>query len=293
MTAPHGIHDHPTLKLGRKPSSNAPRLKLSSFLDVAAVPVHDPTDDNLLQYPFQLYKNDTYGDCGPTSVGNNVISVSHGTDVPALSDVLDLYKRSGNPGFPADDNGVIMQDMLNALLAGGLGSRKPVAFAAVDHANDTEMEAAIFTFDGVLLGVDLETAQQGQTNAGVWDYKFSGEWGGHAIYCGKYVASTGRLSVVTWAKLVQTTQAFRTHQLDEAWVVVWPEHLNRPGVDRVALAEAFRELTGKTLPLSPAPGPDPDVVLWESVKAWADGRHTGDNKKAAAAVKAWAAAKGL
>jgi hypothetical protein len=293
MATPHGIHDHPTLKLGRKPPSNAPRLKLSSFLDTTAVPVHDPTDDNLLQYPFQLYKNDTYGDCGPTSVGNNVISVSHGTDVPALADVLDLYKRSGNPGFPADDNGVIMQDMLNALLAGGLGSRKPVAFAAVDHTNDAEMEAAIYVFDGVLLGVDLETAQQGQTNAGVWDYKLSGEWGGHAIYCGKYVAATGRLSVVTWARLVQTTQAFRTHQLDEAWVVVWPEHLNRPGVDRAALADAFRELTGKTLPLPPAPAPDPDVVLWESVKAWADGRHTGDNKKAAAAVKAWAAAKGF
>jgi hypothetical protein len=248
MSTARGVHDHEGFKLGRRPQTDAPRLRLSSFLDVAAVPAHAPKDDNLGEYPFQLYRNDKYGDCGPTSVGNNVISVSHGKDVPALGEVLDLYKRSGNPNFPADDNGVIMQEMLNVLLAGGLGGRKPVAFAAVDHTSDREMEAAVFTFDGLLLGVDLEVAQQTQTIKGVWDYKKSGEWGGHAIYCGKYVAATGRLSVITWAELVQTTRAFRGHQLDEAWVVVWPEHLSRPGVDRAALAKAFKDLTGKTLP---------------------------------------------
>jgi hypothetical protein len=292
MSTAKGIHDHPDYRLGRKPPSGAARLKLSRFFDATAVPAHDPTDDNLLRYLFQLYGNDKYGDCGPTSVGNNVISVSHGLNIPALNDVLDLYKRSGNPNFPADDNGVVMQDMLNALLAGGLGGRKPVAFAAIDHGDDAEMEAAVNVFDGVLLGVDLEVAQQGQTNTGVWDYKPSPEWGGHAIYCGKYVAATGRLSVITWAKIVETTEAFRDNQLDEAWVVVWPEHLDRPGVDRAALARAFHDLTGKTLPV-PGPSADPDATLWQSVKGWANERHTGDNKLAATAMKTWAAAKGL
>jgi hypothetical protein len=37
-------------------------------------------------------------------------------------------------------------------------------------------KAAIF--GGVLHGVDLETAQQDQTDSGLWDYQRSGEWGG-------------------------------------------------------------------------------------------------------------------
>lgn len=52
----------------------------------------------------------------------------------------------------------------------------------------------------------------------------------------------------------------------------------------------------------PTPSPDPvveevvdedDKVLWEAVKDWAHARHYTDNKKAANAVKKWAASKGL
>jgi hypothetical protein len=306
MTQALGIHDHPNLKLGKKPPSNAPRLKLSSFLDIGAMPPYDPTDDNFQGYPFQLYMNDTYGICGPTSVGNNVISVSYGSDVPTQVEVNDLYKRSGNPNFPQDDNGVVMQDMLDALLAGGLGARKPLAFAAVDHTNDAEMEAAVNIFDGILLGVTLETAQQTQTNAHppIWDYRRSGIWGGHAIFCGRYIAARQQLDVVTWALKVQTTSAFRKQQLDEAWIVVWPEHINRPGVDKQALANAYLNLTGKTLDLPDDPAPvDPapvnptadftDHQLWGLTQEWAAARHTGENKKAARAVNDWAKHKGL
>jgi hypothetical protein len=47
---------------------------------------------------------------------------------------------------------------------------------------------------------------------------------------------------------------------------------------------------------APAPGPGADVAdaaLWSAVRAWSAERHYGGNHTAAAAVKAWASAKGL
>jgi hypothetical protein len=49
---------------------------------------------------------------------------------------------------------------------------------------------------------------------------------------------------------------------------------------------------------APTPEPDPapaeaDRALWSATRSWTNEAHTGDNKKAAKAVKKWATAKGL
>jgi hypothetical protein len=144
--------------------------------------------------------------CGPVSVANSLkIITLEGTGVEVSvtqDDVFDLYRRSGNPNFDpetgADDNGVDMQTMLDALLKGGIGGRKPLAFAKVDVLNLDEVRAAIAYFGCVLDGVDLQTAQQRETDAGgPWDYDSSPEWGGHAITSGKYTSQTGKASLTS------------------------------------------------------------------------------------------------
>jgi hypothetical protein len=282
------IQDHPTRKLGRRPPSNKPALRLGDIL-TGVVPAHPATADHFRQLPFGLYANDKYGDCGPTSVANLVRLVSGGllgTEVqPSQDDVFDLYRRSGNPNFNpqtgADDNGVDMQTMLEALLSGGIGDGRggvllPVAFAKVDVTSDDQLTAAVSIFGGSLWGVDLQVAQQTQTDAHPpkWDYRHSGEWGGHAIVAGAY--ESGALEdVISWATRVETTSGFRRHQLQEAWVVVWPWNLEHPafqeGVDLAALASAYKALTGRDLPLpDPAPAKDDaDATLWAAMKAWA------------------------
>jgi hypothetical protein len=67
-----------------------------------------------------------------------------------------------------------MQTLLELALEYGIGGKKPLAFAKVDAGNLDELHAAVEIFGGVLLGVDLETAQQSQTDNGRWDYKKSG-----------------------------------------------------------------------------------------------------------------------
>lgn len=220
-----------------------------------------------------LYTNDQFGVCGPTSVANQrkLISLYLGglEESPTLEDVYDLYRRSGNPNFDpttgADDNGVDMQTMLEAAVKGGIGGVKPLAFASVDHTNLEELRAAVAVFGSLLYGVNLETAQQNQTDAGLWDYRRSSEWGGHAVLGGRYVDSStdsrDRTGVITWAEVVDMTDAFVSHQLEEAWVVIWPEHLNDTtfleGVNLEALAADYKALTGRDFPAAPGPAPTP------------------------------------
>ena len=325
-----GVHAHPSLKLGRRAPSNKPALRLADIL-TGVVPTHPATADHFGKLAFGLYGNDSYGVCGPTSVANLVRLVTGGllgAEIqPLQDDVFDLYRRSGNPNFDpatdADDEGVDMQTMLEALLSGGIGNGtggkvKPVAFAKVNVTSDDELEAAVSIFGGVLWGVNLMTAQQSQTDAKPpkWDYQRSGEWGGHAVLNGAY--ESGALEdLISWAIRVETTAGFRQHQLEEAWVVIWPWNLEHPafqaGVDVSALAAAYNALTGKTLPIpapSPTPSPTPtptptptpsgdspsaaDRTLWSEVQAWAqDHHHAGTTKPISAGLLAWAKAKGL
>jgi hypothetical protein len=274
MTEAVGIHAHPNLKLGRKQPKRAPSLKAASFLTGAAI-THDEAADHFEKVvQWILGHNDEHGTCGPTSSANNYLDVTtYLTDTPInVGDdaVIDLYKRSGNPNFPADDNGVDMQTMFEAQLKGGIGGYKPIAFAQIDHTNLDEILYAIEVFGGVQYGVNLQTAQQQQTQPnGLWDYKRSGEWGGHAIYVGRYSDPDGtlndRTACITWQMIVDMTDAFEQNQLDEVWVVIWPEHLNtrafKEGVDFSALKQAYKDLTGKDLPVPdpapPTPGPEP------------------------------------
>jgi hypothetical protein len=272
MSEATGIHDHVDFKLGRRSPKNAPALMLGPLLTGAVT--HPESADHFEEVAdWILGENDEFGVCGPVAGANMVLDVSTyltEQSVTVSQDaIFDLYRRSGNPNFDPktgeDDNGVDMQTMLEALLKGGIEDRKPIAFAKVDETNHDDLLAAIAIFGGVLLGVDLQIAQQSQTNHLLWDYKESGEWGGHAIYCGRYSDPSGsskdRTAVITWAEVVDMTDSFIENQLGEAWVVIWPEHLGtkafQDGIDAQQLAADYEQLTGKVLPVPDGPEPTP------------------------------------
>lgn len=266
------------VKLGKRAPSNKPALMLREFLTGTTPAVPTFVDHFTQATGWELGDNDRFGTCGPTSVANHrrlVTSALLGAEqAPALNDVFDLYRRSGNPKFdpslsdtdPAqDDNGVDMQTMLEALAKYGIGGVKPVAFAKIAPDDMDTLDKAIALFGGVLLGLTLDTAQKHQK---VWDYTSgSATWGGHCVLAGKYndPAGTGadRVDVVTWATDVAMTRGFVTQQEDEAWVVIWPEMLvSKPflmGIDLPTLAGLYKDLTGNNLPLpaNPVPVPEP------------------------------------
>ena len=324
--------------LGRRPTdrrrlANTVRLRLTG-----AVPAHPANVDHFTGVPlWMLGGNDQFGTCGPTSIANYLVLLYwflKGEAITVTDDaVFDLYRRSGNPGFDpttdADDNGVDMTVMLSALVKGGIeithadGTTeliKPLCYASVPTALD-DLKAVTSIFGGVILAVDLDVAQQAQTDAHppLWDYvKGSGVWGGHAIvgglYTGNATAHAEDEAVISWQMNVGTTDAFVAKQLSEAYAVVFPVLWDSPdfqaGVDAAALAADYTAITGQPfpepVPPSPAPpGPVPppapagdaaDLAFAHDprVEHWADHEHhIGDNAHAAAAFKAWRTAKGI
>lgn len=243
---------------------------LSSFFDAKLVPKHDPQDDNLGTLPFVLGENDRVGDCGPVAVANSLIAATGGRVVPTNAQIIEFYsyvsdydpsQTDPETGENPTDVGVDMQDMMEKLMKVGIAGRKPVAFAKIDDLSDDFVEATINSFNGAELGVDLEVEQQNQTDEvpPEWDYVKSADWGGHAIHAGRYDSATGRITVISWQLKVSTTAAFRAHQLEEAWIIIWEELLDVPGLDLHALSTMFTDLTGKSfpVPVDPVPPPTP------------------------------------
>lgn len=269
--SPAGLPVHPRFKTGLLPhGKNADELLHVGWKN-GVVPAYPAAVDRLSTITIGLDGNDKYGDCEPTSCDNHrrVSSLFlTGTEVDATeAEVLDLYSRSTSPPFNpktgANDNGVDMVTGMKALMSGGLNGEKIVAYAKLKDISDASIYAAIDLFGAVIFAVDLQVAQQKQSDATppVWEYVKSADWGGHAIVAAKYVASSGLIYVGSWGMQVATTATFRAKQLQEVWVPIWPELLTTSGfdtsVDQDQLAADFTSLTGGTLPISVGPAPAP------------------------------------
>lgn len=314
------IEQIPGRRLGRRPHDPARQLlKLGPTL-TGIVPQHPVAADHAsMVSDWGLYQNDRFGVCGPTAVANYTKLVTKalgdGEVSPSQEDVFALY-RLCNPDFDpatgAGDNGVDMATMLDFLVKVGIGGKKALAYAAVDTSNLDEVRAAISLFGGVLFGLDLEVAQQTQTDNGLWDYQPSNQWGGHAtlgvLYTSDARAGHEDFGNITWAELIGFTDQFAVHQAPQAFVVIYPEHLGsktfQQGVNVAQLGASYTALTGRPFPggiPGPSPTPEPpapavdpaDEALVATLGPWLSEHHTGDNKRAATAVRTWMATKGL
>lgn len=321
MTQATGIHAHPSRKLGFRPADPARLANTLTFRLTGLVPAHPTVADHLSKVT--AWNGDTnfnFGTCGPCSVANSVIITWKyllGEDITVSDEaIFDLYRRSGNPGFDpatdADDNGVDMTVMLSALVKGGIeitradGSTevvKPVCFGKIPQAID-DVRAVTSIFGFAILAAVLQTAQQAQTDAGLWDYSPSSEWGGHAFCGGSYTSALGHKAdetVITWMQPCGTTDAFWSHQGQEAYAVVWSPLWDHPafqaGIDQAVLASSYQQVTGKPLP-APAPAPVPPGNAAAAFKAvleaknaagqeWPDQRHSGYVTTVARAARAW------
>jgi hypothetical protein len=249
-------------------------LPLSELL-TGDVPVHPLIADHLTSIQsFQLYQNDKYAVCGPAAIGNQRILISThlgATTVPSTTDVFDLYHRSSAPQFTMrkerkwlwsrtkveNDNGVILQEMCDELLRGGIAGVKAVAFAKVDVTNLEEVAAAVSIFGSVLLGLRMTVAQHRQISKRVFDY-----WPdyapvmGHAVLGGGYDKTDlekAKGDIITWGKSMKMTRPFMERHIQECWVIIWPENLGtkqfQQGIDLDALKAAYYRITDRELVL--------------------------------------------
>lgn len=276
----------------RKPQPGRQALQLGPSL-TGIVPAVPASADYLaeLHGGWQMLGNNIAGDCVAVTWANVrriVTTLLAGRDVyPTQEQVWEIYKTqnpdfdpagtaaTNGPGSPADQ-GMDIQTLLEYLVTtGGPDGVKAVCFAAVDPKNAAEVKAAIALFGYVWTGIVVRQVNQQEFAEGQpWDYAAASPVdGGHSVVTGGYGApGAGPLGgderFITWAAETSFTDAFWANCVEEAWVVVWPEHLGSAdflaGVNITQLAADYVAITGQPFPAvvtppKPAP-PEPAAV---------------------------------
>ena len=261
------------MQYGRRSPKNAPAIRLTPLL-TGVLPTHPPAADYLAKLKgWQMLGNDQYGDCVAVTWANIrrlvTAALAGKESYPSLAEVEALYKTQ-NPDFPSQDDGMDIQTCLEYLVKhGGPDGIKALGFAKVDHTNFDEVEDAIAIFGSVWTGVNVLQANMDDFNAGrPWDYyPYSPVDGGHSVITGGYDDNPS-FPFITWAEETEFRDAFWTHEVEEAWVVIWPEMLKNPdflaGMNLAQFAADYKAITGKDFPVvvppTPAPTPAPSFV---------------------------------
>src|ERR1019366_5115641 len=263
----------PMLRYGRRPPKNAPALRLAPLLAGVLLPPPSHVDYGTDFTGWQMLGNDVAGDCVAVTWANQralvTTALSHKTDYPSQSEVWTFYQTqnpnfnpngsaTGNgPGSPADGGMDIQTALEYAVNHGGPDGLKAVAFAAVDYTKKNEPRPAHAIFGQVWYGINVLIANQTEfSNGQPWDYVAGSPLdGGHSITGIGYDPTDYRF--VTWAQETEWTEAFRTHQVEEAWVVIWPEHFGttdfEQGMNLKQLAADYQAITGNTLNIPQPP----------------------------------------
>lgn len=259
-----------TLRYGRRPPKNAPALRLAPILSGVL-----PTPPKRIDYGtafrgWQMLGNDVAGDCVAVTWANQRALVTtvltQNPQYPDQADVWEFYQTQ-NPEFDphgsaetngpgsAADGGMDIQTALEYLhKTGGPDGAKPVAFAKVDYTNEPELRSAHAIFGQVWYGINVLAENQHEfSNGQPWKYDPGSPLdGGHSVTGVGY--DPGDYRFITWAKETDWTESFRKHQVEEAWVVIWPEHLGtkefEDGISLTQLSTEYKALTGQTLAIS-------------------------------------------
>jgi hypothetical protein len=264
----------------RPPEPSKPAIELAHIL-TSAVPPHPASTDYLASLrDWQVLGNDVAGDCVAVTWANirRLVTATLSTaSYPSLAEVWTFYEtqnpafnpasKTEGPGSFADDGMLIQAALSDLVYNGGPDGVRAVAFARVNHADPAEVKAAIALFGSVWTGLNVLAANDAQFAAGQpWSYVPGSPLAGrHSVVTAGYGRPGpgplgGDERFITWGQETSFTDDFWSHQVEEAWVVVWPEQLHSreflAGVSLSALAADYQRLTGRVLeiPGEPRPG---------------------------------------
>lgn len=242
---------------GKLAPVNRVSVSFGDFLKVMpTVPLVDMAPD--LVYPMD--GNDRVGDCviaGWDHFRQTVTYLLTGTGLNFTQDQLWKFYQTQNPKF--DPNGSSTTNgpgsqydcgMSEQLFLEWLATNKYIlGFGQVTLMNEQLLRAAIYIGLGVIIGVQLQEAQQNQFATGKWDFvPGSPTEGGHCIDIVGFDTTTELYEIITWGAKIKCTWNFLAHQMDEAWFVITQYHVDHPGFrnhfDLSAFADAVSTITG-------------------------------------------------
>ena len=263
----HQLADGRTVKLGRiRPKSRPLCLHFGSYYTPeGATPPPASVDYSAKAAAAiaQMYLNDQLGDCVIAGKMHQLgIWSGNETGVPVLAtdaEVKKQYRAICGPG----DNGCNITDVLDYFKSSGLtaggATYKIDGYVSVDWTNKTLVQAAIFLFGSLTVGLNLPNDWLNTADGGIWDVTDSPIVGGHDV-CAVGYDDTG-VTICTWGgKRTITWAAFA----DRRWVEelyaqlapLWYENadLAPSGFDAEALEADLAALgSGSLPPLDPTP----------------------------------------
>jgi hypothetical protein len=219
-------------KLGKLPAKHDKRtLKLEDYLDLPKLPTipeaYNWTSGIALNW--EMFLNDQIGDCTVAGAAHAEMSWSHDNKhiyVPSKAEVISAYTQlSGyNPQTGANDNGAALLDVLKLWNNTGIAGHKIDAYVSVNPQNQAMIQAAIYLFGLVYIGVELPLSAQTQTNWSVTDTSLQGNaavdsWGGHCVILPGYDSNAGT-KVITWGEEINSTWGFTNAYSDEMYAII-------------------------------------------------------------------------
>ena len=118
------------------------------------------------------------------------------------------------------DTGLDISTTLGVWRKSGLFGVRGGVYAPVDHTNMDDVKNGLYLGGGLVIGIQVQQAQETQ---------FPGEWrwvpgspilGGHCITLTGYTTSQGLFWGTTWGTLIPIAESFLVNAMDEAYALV-------------------------------------------------------------------------
>jgi hypothetical protein len=295
MAEAKNIHSILGFAKGKRTPSKRVSVPFGNF--ITSIPP-SPLVDYSPNYIYPMDGNDAVGDCvvaGWDHFRQVVTGLLTGTQQNFTQDQIWSFYKTQNPNFDPNgisttngpgssaDAGMDIQTFLEYLVA----QKYILGFASIDYTNEAEFKAAVYIGLGVITGVVVRDIQMNQYNQGTWDYVVSSPVdGGHCVpFIGYLGQPSDQVTCVTWARLINCTQAFITNQMDEAWFILTQAHVDHPGFrnnfNLAAFSQSVSDITnGKviipvpTTPPTPTPTPAPWPYIYFKPTEQTGGGHT-------------------
>lgn len=256
------------VKLGRiEPPARPQVLRFGAYFNEEAMAVSPPPSTNRRATAAasltRIYMNDQYGDCviagkaHALGLWSGADATPGGVVVATDQEIYSQYQGICGPG----DNGCIITQVLDVMTSKGFlaGGKyyKIDGYVAGDHTNKLQTQVILYLFGASTIGIKLP---QAWTSSDVWDVTNSRIVGGHDVTPidydekGVYVASWGRIYLMTWA-------AFQSRKwVSEFYALLAPlwyggDNLAPSGVDAATLLADLKKIDGGGTPPIPEPPP--------------------------------------
>jgi len=191
-----------------------------------------PTPPRAVEVPTTSYpidRNDSKGDCTYAGADHlnrawNAETNEHDS-LPTEQEIEDAYLVETG----GEDTGCSEADVLKRWYTEGLFGEKIAGYAPVNPKDLLQLHQAVAFYGGCYLGIECPASAQEQFARGEpWTYEGAPVAGGHCVVALGY-GPNGGLHCATWGGIAVLEASFLAHYLDEAFVILSHQMVEKKG----------------------------------------------------------------